>query len=107
MPLAEHGLQTGKIGGTERARGERLDGVLRHRVRDDGAKLACARVEEVGRGGVGSRQPGELVANEPEALGQVGGRADDARDPKEPGRLAQPGLERLPGSGGCLGVWRT
>ncbi|MDO8480016.1 MAG: hypothetical protein Q7W02_28235 [Candidatus Rokubacteria bacterium] len=78
--------------------------MLRHAVRDDGAELAGARVEEVGRGGVGSRQPGELVADEPEALGQVGGRADDTRNPQEPGRLAQPGFERLPGPGGCLGV---
>jgi hypothetical protein len=100
-------VQPREVGGRERARGERLDSVLRHAVRDDGAELAGARVEEVCRGGLCSRQPGELVADEPEALGQVGGRADDARDSEEPARLAKPGFELLPGLGRCPGVYRS
>ena len=107
LPPAEHLLQSGEVGRGERARGERLDGVLRHPVRDDGTQQTGARVEEVGRDGVGSCEPGQLVADEPESLGQVGSRADDARDTEKAGHLAQPGIERLPRPGWCRHLQRS
>ena len=88
-----------EIGSGQRARGESLDGVTGHNMGSDGAKLAGAAVEEVGRHRLGAREPSHLVADRSEPLGEVRGRADDSGHGEKARGLPQSLLEGVPAGG--------
>ncbi len=66
-----------EIGGGQGARGKGLEGVAGHHVGGDGAELAGATVEQMSRHRLGTREPPELVTDQPQPLREVRGRADD------------------------------
>src|SRR6185295_14714396 len=81
-------LVSGEAGG-----GEHLERVLRHVVGRHRPELGGLRLPDVGRDGLGSGEPGQLAADEPEGLAEIGGGARHARHREQCRRLAQPRLE--------------
>ena len=78
----------GEAGGGEHLERGLGDVVGRHRP-----ELRTLRLPDVGRDGLGAREPGQLAADEPEGLAEIGGGARHARHREQCRRLPQPRLE--------------
>ena len=90
LPALEDRVEAPLLVGGEPGGGEHLERVLGDVVGRDRPELRGLRLPDVGGDGLGAGEPGQLAADEPEGLAEIGGGARHARHREQCRRLAQP-----------------